>query len=325
MAEQPPQYGKSQGKPQEKSDIAAPKHRWLGIGKKTPKQPETFQEHVVSWLKTIVWAIVVVMIVNGVLFASFVVPTGSMENTVATGDFLFVNRLIFAPSTPQVIPFINKPLPFYSFPGLRDPKQGDVIVFIFPGNRDQIEPDRFEYYLKRCIATAGDTLHIVNRHVYVNGKEFTLPMHGKFEETGYYDIQYDMSATFPPGKNYTRDNYGPIRIPKKGDVLRLSAENQMEWETFIRREGHSVGHDGTSITIDGKPTANYTVEHDYLFGMGDNRNNSLDSRYWGFIPKESVIGSPVIVYWSLDTNMDWGQFFKKLGTIQWSRIGTLIN
>lgn len=321
MAEQSPQYGKSQEKPAS----AASKRGLFGIGKKARKQPETFQEHVVSWLKTIVWAVVVVMIVNGVLFASFVVPTGSMENTVATGDFLFVNRLIFAPSTPQVIPFINRPLPFYSFPGLRDPKQGDVIVFIFPGNRDQIEAERFEYYLKRCIAVAGDTLQIINRHVYVNGKEFTLPPNGKFDENGYYDVQYDMSSTFPPGRNYTRDNYGPIRIPKKGDAIRISAENRIGWETFIRREGHSVGYDGTSITIDGKPAATYIVERDYLFGMGDNRNNSLDSRYWGFIPKESVIGTPVIVYWSLDTDMNWGQLFKKLGTIRWSRIGTLIN
>ncbi len=320
MAIQKPLYGKSS----KQSEAPAEKRGIFGFMKKVKKRPETPQEHFVSWIKTIVSAVLIVMVVNGVLFASFVVPTGSMENTVATGDFLFVNRLIFAPSTPQVIPFINAPLPFYTFPGIREPKQGDVIVFIFPGNRDQIEADRFEYYLKRCIATEGDTLHIVNRHVYVNGKEFALPPNGKYEEEGYYDVQYDMSSTFPPGKNYTRDNYGPIRIPKKGDVIQISASNRIEWETFIRREGHNVGYDGSNIVIDGKAASKYTVERDYVFGMGDNRNNSLDSRYWGFIPKKSIIGTPLLVYWSWDTNLGLKQFFKKLGTIQWSRLGTII-
>lgn len=162
-----PHYGAT---PAKSAETTVPKRGLFGMKKHEPKKPETAKEIAVSWLKTLVSALVVVMIVNGVLFASFVVPTGSMENTVATGDFLFVNRLIFAPSTPQVILFLNEPIPFYSFPGLRDPKQGDVIVFIFPGNREQIEADRFEYYLKRCVAVAGDTLHIVNRRVYVNGQ-----------------------------------------------------------------------------------------------------------------------------------------------------------
>lgn len=317
-----PQYGSTPVKP---AETVVHKRGIFGRKKQEPKKPETGKEIAISWLKTLVSALVVVMVVNGVLFASFVVPTGSMENTVATGDFLFVNRLIFAPSTPQVVPFLNEPIPFYSFPGLRDPKQGDVIVFIFPGNREQAEADRFEYYLKRCVAVAGDTLHIVNRRVYVNGKEFLLPPNGKFDENGFYDLQYDLNSTFPAGKGYTRDNYGPLRIPRKGDVVRLTAENRMEWETFIRREGHNVGFDGMNMVVDGKAAQQYTVERDYVFGMGDNRNNSLDSRYWGFIPKESVIGTPVVVYWSWDTDLGISQFFKKLGTIRWSRLGTLIN
>ncbi len=104
--------------------------------KKEQKQPETVGEHIVSWVKTLLNAIVVVMIVNGVLVASFVVPTGSMENTVMAGDFVFVNRFKFRPSTPQVLPFLNEPLPYFSVPGWREPEQGDVIVFIFPANRD---------------------------------------------------------------------------------------------------------------------------------------------------------------------------------------------
>ncbi len=290
--------------------------------KQSKKLPETPKEHFVSWVKTIVGAILVVMVINGLLVASFVVPTGSMENTVATGDFVFVNRLIFAPSTPQVIPFINQPLPFLRLPGWRSPRQGDVIVFIFPGMRDEIESTEFQYYLKRCVAVAGDTLAIINTRVYVNGKEFMLPPNGKFDNIPMNPG--DQYQTFPVGRGFTRDNYGPIRIPKKGDVIKLTIDNRLEWDMFIRREGHSVGLDGTQVIVDGKPSTSYTIERDYCFGMGDNRNNSLDSRYWGFVPVENIIGTPMVVYWSWDTGLGVSDFFQKLGTIRWSRLGTII-
>lgn len=295
------------------------------------KEPETPVEHIVSWFKTMFGAIFFIMIVNGLLFGSFVVPTGSMENTVATGDFVFVNRLIYAPSTPQMIPFINKPLPYYRLPGYATPKVGDVIVFIYPGDRDDIEPRDFTYYLKRCVAVAGDVLEIRDTKVYVNGKEFTLPEHGKFdlsmEPPAEYKeqwIQAQKEHSFPVGKGNTRDDWGPMRIPKKGDKIQLNKSNVMEWETFIRREGHTLAVEGDNILIDGKKTSSYTVEKDYCFGLGDNRNNSEDSRYWGFIPMENIIGTPMIVYWSWDTGRPITDLFKKIASIRWSRIGTII-
>ena len=89
-----------------------------------------FKEKVISWVKTLGGAIVVVTILNGILIASFVVPTGSMENTVMTGEFLFVNKFKYGPSTPQIIPILNIPLPFYKTPPSWSPNQGDAIVFI---------------------------------------------------------------------------------------------------------------------------------------------------------------------------------------------------
>jgi hypothetical protein len=97
-----------------------------------------------------------------------------------------------------------------------------------------------------------------------------------------------------------RDNYGPIVIPKKGMAITVTPENYRRWEIFIQRDGHlpELRNDGT-ITIDGKPTNTYVVEKDYVFGVGDHRDNSLDSRYWGFIPRENVVGTPMIVYFSV--------------------------
>jgi len=296
--------------------------------KKEQKQPETIGEHVLSWVKTLLNAIVVVMIVNGVLVASFVVPTGSMESTVMAGDFVFVNRFIFRPSTPQVIPFLNEPIPYFSLPGWRKPEQGDVIVFIFPGNREEVKSERFDYYLKRCVAVAGDNLQIKNDSIYVNGKYFELPEHAQFDNAQPMDEEFDKMRTFPPGKGFTRSNYGPLRIPKEGDIIKLTPANIREWEMFIRREGHNISVSGGSILIDGNPTSSYTVQRDYVFGMGDNRYNSLDSRYWGFIPEEDVIGTPMVVYWSWKNRDPFDNelpLIEKLKNIRWGRFGTIIN
>lgn len=289
--------------------------------KSSKKEPETPKEILVSWIKTILGAIVIVMFVNGALVASFVVPTGSMENTVLTGDFLFVNKFIFGPTTPQLIPFFNTPLPFFKFPGIRNPKKGDVIVFIFPGNREEVESPEFTYYLKRCVAVSGDTLLVKNKVVFVNGVEQPLA------PAAHYDSHIPISSddnqrTFPPGRGFSRDNYGPLVIPKKGDVVQLSSANFQEWEMFIRREGHKVGYRDGQMLIDGAPSQTYNVKKDYCFGMGDNRDNSLDSRYWGFVPMENVVGTPLITYWSWDTNAD--NFSRKFKTIRFNRVGKII-
>lgn len=301
-------------------------------------------QKLVSWVKTILNAILVITILNGLLVASMFVPTPSMESTVLAGENLFVNKFVFGPSTPQIIPIVNIPLPYYKLPALRDPRQGDVIVFIFPGNRDQVKADDFQYYLKRCIAVSGDTLRIVNDSVYVNGVQYHLP--GKAQHDPMLKHTPEMSEsdkyyTFPRGYGYTRSNYGPLRIPKKGDVLTLNEETISAWSVFIQREGHEVKRVDGSVFIDGKPQSSYTVERDYVFGMGDNRWNSADSRYFGFIPKDDVVGTPMFVYWSMEnrhlvrsynpaTGMQEMQeeemtFFQRLMHIRWSRLLSIIN
>jgi signal peptidase I len=286
-------------------------------------EPKSLQEQIWSWTKTIVGAIIVVTILNGLAIASFVVPTPSMERTVMTGDFLFVNKFIYGPSTPQVIPFVNLPLPFFRFPGIRNPERGDVIVFIFPGNRDEVEASEFQYYLKRCVAIGGDTLAVKDKKLFVNGKEVPMAPNAQYDETKPI-TQDETWQTFPKYKGYTRDNYGPIRIPKKGDVIQLTPDNLVEWSVFIAREGHNATSTGTQVFIDGKAANTYTVAKDYCFGMGDNRDHSLDSRYWGFIPVENVVGTPMIVYWSWDTNLTMAKLIDKITSIRWSRIFTII-
>lgn len=283
------------------------------------RKPQNAVEALFSWVRSLLGALLVVMILNGLAIASFVVPTGSMEGTVRAGDFLFVNRVVFSPSTPQIIPFLNIPLPYIRFPGLRQPQRGEVIVFIFPGYRDEVQPREFQYYLKRCVAIAGDTVELRNKRLFVNGVEQPLPPQAIL--TNLPPPPGDQYRTFPRGRGYTRDNYGPLRVPKRGDTIWLDLRNLLEWDIFIRREGHAVTvRDGT-ILIDGKPANFYVVERDYCFGLGDNRDNSEDSRYWGFIPVENVVGKPMIIYWSWDPLVPLSSFLQKITSIRWDRIG----
>lgn len=281
----------------------------------------SFNEHLLSWGKTILSSLLIVMVVNGLLVASFVVPTGSMENEVMAGDFLFVNKFIYGGSSPQTIPFLDIPLPYFRLPGLRDPEKGDVIVFIFPGYRDQVKATEFLYYLKRCVATAGDTLQVINKKVVVNGVEQPVPKNAIIGP----DIRSPETNIFPPFSGFARDNWGPVRIPKTGDVISLNDSTYTWYSTFIQREGHTIEKSGEIMTIDDKPATSYTVERDYCFGMGDNRDNSLDSRYWGFIPVKNVIGTPLIVYWSWDPNISLFPLGDKFGSIQWGRIFNTIH
>lgn len=290
-------------------------------------KPMTFSENIISSVKTIGGALLFVMILHSLLIASFIVPTGSMENTVMTGDFLLVNKL-FGPSTPQIVPFLNIPLPYKILPSPCEPERGDVIVFIFPGMRDEIESSEFQYYLKRCVAIPGDTLQIKNNLLYINNELQKFPTNGVFDNTMPTN-SIEVLQTFPKGMNFTHDNYGPIRIPKKGDTIDLDAPTLRQWDTFIKREGHQVELNNTNtVLIDGSPTNKYIVEKDYYFGMGDNRDHSLDSRYWGFIPREHILGSPIICWLSWEMRDVYGaeySFFEKLSRIRWNRIGKVID
>jgi signal peptidase I len=134
-----------------------------------------------------------------------------------------------------------------------------------------------------------------------------------------------MAMIFPKGSSFNPDYYGPIIVPYKGMVLDISDGSIEQWQTFIEREGHRVdtGNRGI-VTVDGIPRTQYLVERDYFFTMGDNRDNSLDSRYWGFVPEENIVGKAMFVYWSWDTSVSAGNIAKKFSAIRWSRIGTLI-
>ncbi len=295
------------------------------MGKKEKKEQEIPLGHKVkAFFKEVAIILGAFLVLNNFVVASFLVPTGSMENEVMAGDLLFVNKVVYGGTSPRNIPFTNVRLPWFSVPGYRDVQRGDVIVFVFPGYRDEVEPEEFTFYLKRCVGLPGDTIVIYNRVVYVNGTMLPLPRNLKFNRVSILPQGEQAEGIFPRGAPWNEDHYGPLIVPKRGMVIPISRENLPAWEVFIRREGHDVRLSGDDVLIDGQPATEYRVERDYLFGMGDNRDNSLDSRYWGFIPKENLVGTPLLVYWSWSPEIPLYSIFDKIASVRWGRIGTLI-
>jgi signal peptidase I len=128
----------------------------------------------------------------------------------------------------------------------------------------------------------------------------------------------DAGSTPMSGKSYVwnKDNYGPLLIPKEGLTIQLDSQNVDKYKYIIKYyEGNkNVVVDGYKITVDGKTITSYTFKQDYYFMMGDNRHHSADSRYWGFVPANHIVGKAVFVWMSLDPNKSW---FSK---IRWSRL-----
>ena len=120
---------------------------------------------------------------------------------------------------------------------------------------------------------------------------------------------------------WNKDNYGPITVPKKGMAIPLTALNVAVYGEVIKNyEGNdNVEIKSGKITQNGKELSNYTFRQDYYFMMGDNRHNSADSRYWGFVPKDHIVGKAVFVWMSLDP--DPASFVNK---IRWDRIFRII-
>lgn len=273
-------------------------------------------------------SVILVTIASALFLKTFIVeayhiPTASMQNSLLIGDFVLVNKFIYGAKTPKRLPFATAEIPFVKLPALKKPQRGDVIVFEYPGDRDAANSSEPLNFVKRCIAIGGDTLSIVHADVFVNGERF--PQTPTMDQTILFPKEYHDERMFPADAQYNQDYYGPVVVPTKGDVLQLNAENIHQWETFIRREGHRIDVDehGT-VLIDDSPRSSYTVERDYIFVMGDNRDHSLDSRFWGFLPEENIIGEALIIYFSLvppDKKSPQNEF---LSSIRWNRIGTLV-
>jgi len=237
--------------------------------------------------------LVILAVLSVIVVGLFTVPTTSMAPTVMKGDLVLVNKFRYGITSQNVVPVLGYYFPYKMLLSFGLPRHGDIVVYMFPGQRDEIAPTQDQHYMKRCIAVSGDTLRITGDSVFVNNSR------SPYDSLAVYDrgsehlkmlndqVKY---STFPEGKEWTISRYGPLVIPKRGDTITLDAEAWRGWSVFIAREGHNV--DKKARTIDGVPAAKYVVERNYIFCLGDNRHSSVDSRYTGLIASDRVFGSP---------------------------------
>src|SRR2546423_11107127 len=142
-----------------------------GASTSTPKKPKKKE----SLLKSLIIAALIAIGIRSFFIEAFRIPTGSMKNSLLVGDYLFVNKLAYSFKSPKYLPFTNIKIPHAGF-NTFSVKRGDVVVFEYPGNRDEKIPhDVNVNYIKRCIATPGDTIEVRNKQVYVNGAMMKNP------------------------------------------------------------------------------------------------------------------------------------------------------
>jgi signal peptidase I len=199
-----------------------------------PRAKSTFREYAEALLV----ALALALFIRTFFVQAFKIPSGSMLPTLQIGDHLLVNKLLYG----LRIPVYGTRLFDYF-----EPDRGDIIVFVYP-------EDREKDFIKRVIGIPGDEIEIRNKKLYRNGEPVGDEAYARYAE---------------PAEPGPRDNFGPVTVP----------------------EGH-------------------------VFVMGDNRDHSFDSRFWGFVPYEDIKGKAFVIYWSWDGDDSW---------VRWSRIGQLVH
>jgi signal peptidase I len=317
-----------------KKDSEIKSNKFLFWKKKERKKPETFAEKIIEFFRQLFWAAIAAFFIITFIVQNTRIPTGSMEDTILVGDFVLVNKFIYGSSSPKYIPFTEIEIPFFRLSAFKDPKPKDIVVFEFPGDKNQLfASERGVNYVKRCIGTPGDTIEVKDKVVFVNGKEFWRPPFIKYYKGRYGSFLKPIPKgiaerrIFPKGMPWNEDNYGPLVIPRKGSTMPLNKYNVEQWRTIIDREyGEKVVElKNDVVMIKDVPVSSYTFKKDYYFMMGDNRDDSLDSRFWGLVSRDMVVGEAFIILFSWDRDIPFSQFFKLLSSVRTDRILLLLH
>lgn len=347
-----------------------------------------------EWLQAIVLAIIAALFIRTFLVEVYKIPSSSMEKTLLVGDFVAVSKLSYGPRlpiTPLSLPFFQNTLPFggqsystllqlpYYRVGGNEPsvQRNDVIVFNYPVEDDK-PIDKRENYIKRCVALPGDSLLILDRALFINGKpainpagmqfDYLVHTNGKpldqnslaqlgidqqkgdlFNQENTAVLSMDLNTlsrvrelsnvrrvdtilhkrgnilpfeqpVFPKDTHFfpwNVDNYGTLFVPKKGVSISINARSILLYRRIIETyEQNTVTINGDKIAINGTETTSYTFKMNYYFVMGDNRHDSLDSRYWGFVPEDHIVGKAKTIWFSIAEGNAY--FWNR---IRWGRIG----
>jgi signal peptidase I len=231
-----------------------------------------------EYVEAIVIAVVLALVIRSFVVQAFKIPSGSMIPTLLIGDHLLVNKLVYR---------------------FRLPERGEVVVFKFP-------QDRKTDFIKRVVALPGDDVELADGKLIVNRAAVA-----------------DAHASYGPGHPTGRERFlQPFHVPKKGEKVRLDGPNAELYRLLIANElkdrdrPANVDVVDGRVRVDGSVVESWQADDDYLFMMGDNRDNSFDSRFWGPVRRDDIVGKAMVIYWS---------FGNRLWQIRWDRLGDIIH
>ncbi|MGD0189181.1 MAG: signal peptidase I [Rhizomicrobium sp.] len=238
-------------------------------------------------VKTVVYALLIALVIRTFFFQPFSIPSGSMENTLLVGDYLFVEKFAYGYSKYSFVfdfpPFHGRTLGLFGY----EPHRGDVVVFRFP-------PDPSVDFIKRVIGLPGDTVQMINGQLWLNGKAIPKVRVADYVETDEFGGESHVKRyreTLPSGKSY-----------------------------YVLDRMESGPGDNTQL---------YTVPAGHYFMMGDNRDNSADSRREvgsvGFVPAENLVGKAEFIFFSVGGDESWWKFWYWPWEIRYGRMFTLID
>ncbi len=244
-----------------------------------------------NWSNSWIGTIVIVLAIIFFIAQAFVIPSGSMKNTLLIGDMLFVKKFSYGVPTPripwlelQVLPDFNNNGHLIEGP---KPQRGDIVVFRYPKN-DNI------HYVKRCVAVGGDIIALKDKHLLLHPKE---------------------------GNAYVEANYPESRVIEVGNRL---------FVVDPYKEEHPGVHNDPSVERDAglRPFQLFDmlpiqIPEGEFFMMGDNRDHSNDSRFWGTVPYKYIVGKPWFIYFSWDENKEirWNRVFRTIDSLEKEMIG----
>jgi signal peptidase I len=287
-----------------------------------------------DYVESIGAAILIALALRAVVIEAFKIPSSSMYPTLEIGDHIFVNKFIYGVRIPWTRTKLFE---------LRGPDRGEVIVFIYP-----CDPDRD--YIKRVVALAGDTVEVRCNIIYVNGVAVPAKMLQSGEQCSYRDHDEHEDRWFTRqcsryqetvnGSVY--DTYHDAERPARdarvaqgnpiGDARDFPArtmpfppscsqsDEALKAQNIEQVKGKIVETKPETIAKICEPQLHYTVPEGHVFVMGDNRNNSNDSRVWGAVPIENVKGKALFIWLSYE---DWDPLNWSL--IRWNRIGNFVH
>ena len=279
-------------------------------------------KNILQWLLIVVIAIVLAVALRVFVFAKFTIPTPSMEPAIIAGDRVLVSKLTPGPRIiTNFFSLRNGEKPVIKRLSGFDVKRNDILVFNFPySDWNRLDMDMSVFYAKRCVAIPGDTFYIENGFYKVKNAIDTLGCYKnqqQLSETQDSKFQSNIYDCFPFDAHYSWNvkDFGPLYVPRANETLAIDTLNAVLYRKLIEYETErNVYVKDGQVLLGDSAIANYTFTRNYYFMTGDYVFDSQDSRYWGLLPEDHIVGKVAFMLNNENPHtkkVSWKRFLKK--------------